>query len=160
VLREAIPGALARTHGDGARIAIGGASMGGFGALDLARLHPSRFCAVGGHSAALWPSADRTAPGAFDDGADFARHDLIGAARRGNPYGLTPLFLDVGQDDGFRFADEKLAQALRSHGARITFRLQPGGHGGWRDRMQEYLRFYANALVACRTSVGGNQSSR
>jgi S-formylglutathione hydrolase FrmB len=47
VLRETVPAALARTHGDKTRIAIGGASMGGFGALDLARLHPGRFCAVG-----------------------------------------------------------------------------------------------------------------
>jgi S-formylglutathione hydrolase FrmB len=160
VLREAIPSALARTHADGTRIALGGASMGGFGALDLARLHPGRFCAVGGHSAALWPSAGQTAPGAFDDAADFARHDVIGAARRGNPYGRTPVFLDVGRDDGFRFADEELAQALRSHGASVTFRLQPGGHGGWRDRMTEYLRFYTNAFAACRTSGGANQGSR
>ena len=160
VMREAVPAALARTHADGTRIAIGGVSMGGFGALDLARLHPGRFCAVGAHSAALWPSAGQTAPGAFDDAADFERHDVIGAARRGNLYGRTPVFLDVGRDDGFRFADEELAQALRSHGAHVTFRLQPGGHGGWRDRMHEYLRFYANALAACRTREGGDQSSR
>ncbi len=150
VLREAIPAALARTHADATRIAIGGASMGGFGALDLARLRPGRFCAVGGHSAALWSSAGQTASGAFDDAADFARHDVIGAARRGNPYGRTPVFLDVGRDDGFRFADEELAQALRSHGARVTFRFQPGGHGGWSGRMAEYLRFYATALATCK----------
>jgi S-formylglutathione hydrolase FrmB len=149
VLREAIPAALARTHADGAKLAIGGVSMGGFGALDLARLHPGRFCAVGGHSAALWPSAGQTAAGAFDDAADFARHDVIGAARRGDPYGRTPVFLDVGRDDGFRLADEELARDLQAHGARVTFRLQQGGHGGWRDRMGEYLRFYTNALETC-----------
>jgi S-formylglutathione hydrolase FrmB len=160
VLREAIPAALARTHADGTRIAIGGASMGGFGALDLARLNPDRFCAVGGHSAALWPSAGQTAPGAFDNAADFARHDVIGTARRVNPYGRTPVFLDVGRDDGFRFADEELGQALRSHGARVTFRLEEGGHGGWRDRMAEYLRFYANVFGTCRRSEGGDQTSR
>jgi S-formylglutathione hydrolase FrmB len=149
VVGEAIPAALARTHADGTRIALGGVSMGGFGALDLARLHPGRFCAVGGHSAAVWPTAGQTAAGAFDDAADFARHDVIGAARRGNPYGRTPVFLDVGRDDGFRFADEELARDLRAHGARVTFRLQPGGHGGWRGRMAEYLRFYASALAGC-----------
>jgi len=51
--------------------------MGGFGALDLARLAPSRFCAVGAHSAALWFSGGETPAGAFDDAADFERHDLI-----------------------------------------------------------------------------------
>jgi pimeloyl-ACP methyl ester carboxylesterase len=52
VVEEAIPAALQRLHADRRRVAIGGFSMGGFGALDLARLHPGRFCAVGGHAAA------------------------------------------------------------------------------------------------------------
>ncbi len=160
VVREAIPAALARTGADGKSIAIGGASMGGFGALDLARLHPGRFCAVGAHSAAIWPTAGQTASGAFDGPADFARHDVMGAASRGNPYGRTPILVDVGRDDGFRFADEQLARDLRAHGARVTFRLEPGGHSGWRDRMAQYLRFYTSALESCRTSEGGSQTSR
>jgi S-formylglutathione hydrolase FrmB len=56
ILREVIPAALRRYGLDGRRIAIGGFSMGGFGALDLARFR--RSCAVGGHSAAMW----RTGP--------------------------------------------------------------------------------------------------
>ena len=83
VLREAIPAALARSHADERRIAIGGISMGGFGALDLARLAPRRFCAVGAHAAALWFSAADTPSGAFDDAEDFARHDVIGLLARG-----------------------------------------------------------------------------
>jgi S-formylglutathione hydrolase FrmB len=151
VVHEAIPAALARTHADARRIAIGGASMGGFGALDLARLRPGRFCAVGAHSAAIWPTAARTASGAFDDPADFSRHDVMGAAARGNPYGRVPILVDVGRDDGFRSADERLANDLRAHGADVTFHLDPGGHSGWRDRMGRYLAFYADALARCRT---------
>jgi len=64
VLREAIPAALARSGAQ--RVAIGGVSMGGFGALDLARIAPRRFCAVGGHSAALWFQGGDTPAGAFD----------------------------------------------------------------------------------------------
>lgn len=149
VVREAIPAALARAHADARRIAIGGVSMGGFGALDIARLHPE-FCAVGAHSAAIWPTAGQTASGAFDDPADFARHDVMGAAARGDPYGRDPILVDVGREDGFRFADEQLANDLRAHGADVTFRLQPGGHGGWRGRMDQYLEFYAGALERCR----------
>ena len=81
ILREAIPAGLAASHADRHRVAIGGVSMGGFGALDLARLRPKRFCAVGGHSAALWFSGGDTPAGAFDDAADFARHDVIRFAR-------------------------------------------------------------------------------
>ena len=149
VVREAIPAALARTHADSHRLAIGGVSMGGFGALDIARLHPE-FCAVGAHSAAIWPTAGQTVSGAFDDSADFGRHDVMGAAAHGNPYGRTPILVDVGRTDGFRFADQQLANDLRAHGANVTFRFQPGGHSGWRGRMDQYLRFYAAALAHCR----------
>src|SRR3954469_8451127 len=91
VLREAIPAALARTGAR--RVAGGGVSMGGFGSLDLARLAPRRFCAVGGHSAALWFRGADTPAGAFDDGADFARHDVIAFAHGRTPY-RAPVWID------------------------------------------------------------------
>lgn len=53
VMREVIPTVSRRFGIDPHRVAIGGISMGGFGAYDLALLHPGRFCAVGGHSPAL-----------------------------------------------------------------------------------------------------------
>jgi len=136
VLREAIPAGLARTHA--ARVAIGGMSMGGFGALDLATR--GRFCAVGAHSAALWRTAGDTAPGAFDDAADFARHDLIAHPARYQE----PVWLDVGADDPFRAADVALAREL--HGT-VTLHVWPGGHDTayWRAHVKTYLRFYALA---------------
>ena len=148
ILRAAIPGALKRAHADGHRIAIGGISMGGFGALELARLAPHEFCAVGAHSAALWFHAGDTAPGAFDDASDFARHDLIRFASERHIY-RTPVWIDVGRDDPFASADEALARDLRAHGTRVTFHLHGGGHGGWRARMPQYLRWYAARLAAC-----------
>jgi S-formylglutathione hydrolase FrmB len=57
VLEEVIPKALTVLHADPRRVAIGGISMGGAGAYVIARLDPGRFCAVGGHSAALDPGA-------------------------------------------------------------------------------------------------------
>jgi S-formylglutathione hydrolase FrmB len=134
---------VARLHADGARVAIGGESMGGFGALDLARLHPRRFCAVGGHSAALWRSGDETAAGAFDDAADFARHDVVNA-----PFPFRgPVWLDVGASDPFRAADTAFA---RAHGLRLH--VWPGGHEGdyWASNLRAYLRLYAQALRSCR----------
>jgi hypothetical protein len=53
VLDEVIPKALTVLHADPRRVAIGGISMGGFGAYAIARLDPGRFCAVGGHSTAI-----------------------------------------------------------------------------------------------------------
>jgi S-formylglutathione hydrolase FrmB len=148
VLDEVIPQAIRRLHADPRRVAIGGISMGGFGAYSIARLRPQRFCAVGGHSAALWRSGGETAPGAFDDAADFARNDLIAiAASRGRgAWGSARLWLDGGTEDPFRPGGEALAGALR-----ITMHRWKGEHEGdyWRAHYGSYLRFYANALAGC-----------
>jgi S-formylglutathione hydrolase FrmB len=150
VLSEAIPDAIRRLHADGRRIAIGGVSMGGFGALDLARLDPNRFCAVGGHSPALFETAADTPPGAFDDEADFRRHDLFAAAFARRPYRV-PVWLDVGQGDPFRNAVDDFARLLRSRGVDVTMHIWPGSHepAYWAAHMQAYLDFYVDALRSC-----------
>jgi len=148
VLDEVIPQAVRRLHADPKRVAIGGISMGGFGAYSIARLRPQRFCAVGGHSAALWRSGGETAPGAFDDAEDFARNDLIAIARaRGRAaWGSARLWLDGGTADPFRPGGEAFAAALG-----ITLHHWAGEHEGdyWRAHFGSYLRFYAGALAAC-----------
>jgi enterochelin esterase-like enzyme len=154
VLREAIPQAVKRLHADPSRVAIGGISMGGFGAFDLARRAArGRFCAVGGHSPAFWLSAGAAAPGAFDDSADFSRHDVyawVRAHRR--PYGKTPLWIDRGDQDPFTSADAAIVRALRAKRAKLTAHKWRGKHEGryWRSHMARYLRFYADALARCR----------
>jgi S-formylglutathione hydrolase FrmB len=144
VMREVIPAAVRRLHADPDRIAIGGISMGGFGAYDLALHHPRRFCAVGGHSPAIWTSAAQAAPGAFDDAADFARNDVVAMARRRRP--APRLWLDAGDGDPFLPGDRALAAALR-----VPLRVSPGGHEDayWRAHYDEYARFYADALGRC-----------
>jgi S-formylglutathione hydrolase FrmB len=130
-------------------VAIGGISMGGFGAYDIARLHPGRFCAVGGHSPALWRSGGETAPGAFDDADDFARHDVIGAARSDPAaFGAARLWVDAGDEDPFHPGVEALAAALDG---RLTSRTWPGGHEAeyWNAHWASYARFYARALARC-----------
>jgi dipeptidyl aminopeptidase/acylaminoacyl peptidase len=66
VVNEVIPAAVKRFGADPKRVAIGGTSMGGFGALDIARLWPGRFCAVGAHSPAIFTSARATMARSFD----------------------------------------------------------------------------------------------
>jgi S-formylglutathione hydrolase FrmB len=138
------PAALSRTGADPDRVAIGGISMGGFGALDLARLAPGRFCAVGAHSAALWFAGADTPGGAFDDGEDFARHDVLAAAAGRKVYRV-PVWIDVGRDDPFFETDTALAERLRSHGTDVRLDVHGGGHSGWSSRMPAYLRFYVSA---------------
>jgi enterochelin esterase-like enzyme len=146
VLAEAIPAGLARSHADGHRVAIGGISMGGFGALDLARLAPTRFCAIGAHSAALWFRGGDTPSGAFDDAQDFSRHDLLRFAKIRALYRV-PVWIDVGRDDPFMQADTTLAHELRARGTAVRLRVHGGGHSGWSGRMAEYLHFYAHACA-------------
>jgi S-formylglutathione hydrolase FrmB len=126
--------------------------MGGFGAYDLALLHPTRFCAVGGHSPALWFESGETAPGAFDGAADFNRNDVVGMVR-GNPDAFAGMRVwnDYGDADPFRAYDEGLVDYLRADGADLSAHTWDGGHDGayWNRHWGAYLRFYANALAAC-----------
>jgi S-formylglutathione hydrolase FrmB len=144
VMREAIPAALRRLHADPRRIAVGGISMGGFGAYDLALHRPGHFCAVGGHSPAIWATAGETAPGAFDDATDFARNDVVAMAGARRP--ARHMWLDSGDADPFVPGDRALASALG-----IRKRTWPGAHEGdyWRSHYDEYVRFYATALARC-----------
>ena len=136
VLHEVIPQALQLLHADPRRVAIGGISMGGFGAYAIARLDPGRFCAVGGHSAALYPGTGNPV-------------NVIAAATA-NPglYGHAQLWLDVGaQDPSFTTTDQQLANALHIH-----LHTWPGGHdfGYWNAHWSAYLAFYAHAFATCR----------
>jgi S-formylglutathione hydrolase FrmB len=152
VMREVIPTVVERYGVDPKRVAIGGISMGGFGAYDLALLHPRRFCAVGGHSPALWFEGGETAPGAFDDAADFERNDVVGMVR-GNPNAFAGMRVwnDYGDEDPFRVYDEGFVAYLEADGADLSAHTGNGGHDGayWDRHWAAYLRFYANSLANC-----------
>lgn len=150
ILDEAIPDAIRRFHARPDRIAIGGISMGGYGALHLAALRPHEFCAVGGHSAALYASYATSARVAFDNATDFARNDVFKAARAGR-FDHLPVWIDGGTRDPFRNADATFARLLRARGGDVTYHVWPGAHTAsyWRAHMAGYLGFYASALAQC-----------
>jgi S-formylglutathione hydrolase FrmB len=135
VLREAIPAGVTRT-GDH-RIALGGISMGGYGALLLGSRNRA-YCAVGVQSPALWTSPGATAPGAFDDAEDYRRNDVFELRPP------QPLWIDLGTDDPFR--DATLAYARR---AGVHAHVSPGGHDTafWDAHMAQFLRFFAHACA-------------
>jgi S-formylglutathione hydrolase FrmB len=153
VVDEVIPQVAHRFDGNPNRVAVGGISMGGFGAFDLALHFPGRFCAVGGHSPALWQTGAETAPGAFDDAEDFDRNNVIGAAASNPaPFASQPVWIDAGAQDPFQPGDQAFADELKADGADATIKLdRPGGHDGdyWNSHWTEYLRFYATALANC-----------
>jgi len=152
VADEVIPLVVRRFGIDPHRVAIGGISMGGFGAFDIALHHPGRFCAVGGHSPALWFDGSETAPGAFDDAADFNRNDVVGAVE-GDPeaFGNARVWIDYGDEDPFRVYDESFVSALSAGNADLNAHSWPGAHEGgyWDSHWPAYQRFYVDALKHC-----------
>jgi S-formylglutathione hydrolase FrmB len=149
VLDEVVPEAVERLDADPSRLAISGISMGGFGAFDIARQAPERFCAVAGLSSALWLDGESSAEGAFDDAEDFAEHDVIALARQAGrgPWGAAGLWLGIGTEDPFLDANVALAEAL---GSRL--RRWPGGHeqAVWSRAYPDLLAFAADTLASCR----------
>lgn len=139
ILREAIPDAVRRFQTTARRIAIGGESMGGYGASPYRVAAPPEFCAAGGHSAPLWLSAGQTAPGAFGDEADYVRNDVFTAARHG-AFDRLPVWIDGGTSDPFRAADAAFVALLRREHVTVTYHVWPGGHTGayWNSHMAAY----------------------
>jgi S-formylglutathione hydrolase FrmB len=152
VTDEVIPETVERFGIDPDRLAIGGISMGGFGAFDIALQNPGRFCAAGGHSPALWFDGSETAPGSFDDAADFERHDVVGAVEADpEAFGETKVWIDYGEADDFLPYDEGFVAAMEAGAADFTAHAWPGGHEGsyWAEHWPDYQRFYLNALAHC-----------
>jgi hypothetical protein len=118
-------------------IAIGGISMGGYGAI-LAASRSPRFCATAVMSPALWTNAGATAPGAFDDAEDYARNDVFTLPVP------KPLWIAIGASDPFY--DATLAYARR---AGVTPHVGPGGHDVtfWDAHIGSLMRFAARACV-------------
>lgn len=153
VVEEVVPEVAEKFGASTDRVAIGGISMGGFGALNLAAQHPGLFCAVGGHSPALFLSGGESAAGAFDDAADFDRNDVISTAREDpGAFAGTPVWLDAGKRDPFVPGVAAMRDALTAHGADVTVKSDwKGGHEAeyWDAHWDEYLDFYSAALAGC-----------
>lgn len=152
VMREVIPTVRRRFHTDPDRVAVGGISMGGYGAYHLGLRHPGRFCAVGGHSAGLWLDEGEEFEGAFDDRADYERNDVLAAVRADpDAFGDTSVWNDYGDEDWFVPGNAAFVAALREGDANLTAHVWPGGHDEayWNAHWPAYLRFYADALAEC-----------
>ena len=144
VLDELVP-LLDRRGLDVRRIGLLGWSMGGYGGLRLAGLlGEGRVAGVAAVSPALWHDYEDTAPGAFDDAADFADATVFGRQRslRG-----IPVRVDCGESDPFASATRDYVHGF-GHRPRGAF--ERGGHdvGYWRRIAPRQLRFLGAAFTA------------
>jgi enterochelin esterase-like enzyme len=129
------------------RRAIGGLSMGGHGALQLALNHPETFSIAGGHSPTLRPFEE--SPTFFGDEQEFALSDPLTLVRRYDAARRILVWIDVGEEDRWRREAERLALALAERHAPYSYTVLPGEHEGWywREYLPVYLRFYSAALA-------------
>jgi enterochelin esterase-like enzyme len=129
--------------------AVGGMSMGGHGALQLAMNFPATFGTVGAHSVAL--RSYEQAFSFFGDRAYFRKHDPVqlfadfqGRARQFN------LWIDVGEADPWRSAAESFHNQLTRTQISHEWRLYGGAHDHayWRDHVADYLAFYDRSFAS------------
>ena len=137
------------------RRAVGGLSMGGHGALQLALNHPDRFAIAGAHSPTLRPF--EAAPAYFGDPAWFAGYDPLSLVRASDAATRITTWIDVGYEDPWRPAAERLRAAQAARGAPPEFHVLEGEHEGWywQVYLPEYLSFYSSALGATAATPPG-----
>jgi enterochelin esterase-like enzyme len=137
------------------RRAVGGLSMGGYGALQLALNYPTVFGIAGAHSPTL--RTEEQAPAFFGDHDWFAAHDPLWLVQSTNTALRVATWIDIGYGDKWRPAAEQLASAMKAKQAPVEFRVLEGEHEGWYwlEYLPEYLRFYSDELTAtARTPYG------
>ncbi len=136
-----------RTIPDRGSRAVGGLSMGGHGALQLAFNHPDVFGVAGAHSPTLRPRAE--APYYFADAATFAKVDPLVHARRDEGLGAIRIWVDAGDADPWLPRIELLHKTLERRGVAHTWQVWEGDHESeyWTAHVADYLAFYSRALA-------------
>ena len=144
-----------RTDARREKRAIGGLSMGGHGAVQLAYNNPDVFSVAGAHSPTIRPF--ETSPEFFGDQKWFAKHDPISLARTGSAAQRILTWVDVGELDEWRTGAQALGSVLASRGAAVEYRVLEGEHEGWywEYYLPEYLHFYSSALHASGQTTHG-----
>jgi enterochelin esterase-like enzyme len=137
------------------RRAIGGLSMGGHGAVQLAYNHSDVFSIAGAHSPTIRPF--ETSPEFFGDPAYFAKYDPVSLAKNTDAPRRVLTWVDVGADDQWKGGTEALIAALSGKRAPVEFRVLEGDHDGWywKYYLPEYLHFYSQALHATEKTAAG-----
>ncbi|HUZ73270.1 MAG TPA: alpha/beta hydrolase family protein [Stellaceae bacterium] len=147
--------------------AIGGLSMGGFGALRLAFLTPFRFCAAASFSGALWAGMTeasahgdkitRIFDGAFGRPFDLRRFvaenplSMIATVAAAND--APAVFLTVGDHDRYKLYDDTFIafKRMRDAGMDVSMRMTSGDHqwSTWAEELPAALRFFDRAFKRC-----------
>ena len=135
-----------RTQANPAGRAIGGLSMGGLGALNLALQHADVFGVVGAHSPSVRLEPDPALW--FLQGQTFWDNDPVWLAQNRSGLDTLSIWLDAGTEDIWLPNIEAVHTALVGEGVHVDWHVFPGPHEAvyWIDHVPDYLRFYSEAL--------------
>lgn len=131
------------------KAAIGGLSMGGYGALHNGLKHPERYCSVWAHSSACFNKEDflrwaasETPPQDLDDA------DLFELAKKVDPANMPVVTFDCGTEDFLLDENRRFHGHLESLGLPHTYMEHPGSHSWdyWDVHVKEALEQHARAL--------------
>ncbi|OYT73338.1 MAG: hypothetical protein CFK52_01840 [Chloracidobacterium sp. CP2_5A] len=160
-----------RTLGSREGRLIAGISMGGYGALLIAFRHPTLFCGVAAHCAAIFTDLPRPPQSSDDrigawryglatklygdppDAEFFNAHSPLAVAQaKADALRRLSIYFDVGSEDRYRFdvGNQRLHETLEALRVPHEFTLAPGGHG-WAflvARSEPAFAFYWRALSA------------
>lgn len=136
--------------------AVGGLSMGGYGALRLAFGYPDTFCSANSHSGTVFVGQRPFSipvpelADVFGKKAAGTDHDLLHLARKllKAKQRLPQMLIDCGRDD-FYFGDNQDFHAELSRlGVAHTYHEHPGGHTWdyWDRHVRDALKFHAKNL--------------
>jgi enterochelin esterase-like enzyme len=127
--------------------AIGGLSMGAWGALYQAFTHPDIFGVVGAHSPSLYP--DNNNLKFLGTGAEFASKDPVSLARTAAKLGTLHIWIDIGANDPWLEETTGLHNTLAQRDIVHEWHVNSGYHASeyWAQHAPEYLQFYGHALA-------------
>jgi enterochelin esterase-like enzyme len=135
-----------RTLPNAASRAIGGLSMGGLGALNLAFQHPDVFGIVGGHSPSVRLEPDPTLW--FLSSQSFLEYNPVWLAEHSPGIHALKIWLDAGDEDLWLPNIEAVREALVAQGMHPEWHVFPGPHEAeyWIEHVPDYMQFYGTAL--------------
>jgi enterochelin esterase-like enzyme len=129
------------------RRAIGGLSMGGYGALVQAFRNPEVFGTVGAHSPSL--REDNSVVEFLGQGAEFAERDPVSLARTAPNLDQLQIWIDIGEEDPWYPRALLLHSTLLERGIPHEWNVWPGDHDMdyWTAHIPDYLHYYSHALT-------------
>lgn len=136
-----------RTGRDASARAIGGLSMGAWGALSIAFRYPNQFRVVGAHSVSL--REDDGSLAFLGRGEEFAGKDPLSLAGTQPNLDRLQIWIDMPSDDPWLMRAELLHVALSERHIPHTWQVLAGIHGYtyWEEHMLDYVRYYGHALA-------------